>query len=219
MKAENQEALNAVGNSIQALEHIFLSPAQKMYKVGIFEQISNAIPLTKSNFQAYLFDSQFNNGTSLAEYFYKDFLGLTIEGNKQVQTKMFYDKFNNAIDVVFKNDNEQRTHCKDLLRAEMTNHNENINPHDAITNIIPSDKRNVFIARVGNKFPNSFVKDTMLIQKKIDKRVVFLRDSVRLYAPEQLFTDEAITITTDPDDQSIKIIKIRVDARDSENAE
>lgn len=182
MKAERQEALNAIGNGIQALEHVFLSPAQKMYKVGIFKQISTQANLDRTSFEAYLFDSQFNDGTSLAEYFYKDFLGLTIDGNGEVQTKMFYDKFCETVDTVFKDDVENRNRCRELLRAEMMNQNANVNPHDTIINIVPVDKRNVFISKVGNKFPNSFVKNTNSIKNKIDNQVVYLRSSVRLSA-------------------------------------
>lgn len=218
IKAENQEALNAIGNGIQALQHVFLSPAQKMYKVGIFEQKPNASSTDKDSFNAYLFDSQFNDGTSLAEYFYKDFLGLTIEGNSEVQTKMFYDKFNNTVDSVFRDNVDQRNRCKDLLRAEMNNQRQNIDPHETILNIVPVDKRNVFIAKVGNKFPHSFAKNTDLIQKKLDNQIIYLRESVRLYAPTSLLSSDDITIQQDPNDPHFKIIKVRMDDNNEENS-
>lgn len=218
MKAEKQEALSAVNNGVEALENVFLSPAQKMYKVGIFEQTALAQPLTKTCFQAYLFDSQFNDGTALAEYFYKGFLGLTISGNSQVQTKMFYDKFSAIVDTEYKNQPELRNQCRDLLRAEMNNQQHNVNPRQVINTIVPPNKRDVFIAKVGNKFPNNFVKDTNLIRTKIENQSYFFSKSIRLSAPTALFSNEVITISSDPDDPTIKIIKIRTNEQNN-NAE
>lgn len=215
MKAEKQEALSAVNNDVEALENVFLSPAQKMYKVGIFEQTSFAQPLTKECFQAYLFDSQFNDGTALAEYFYKDFLGLTISGNNQVQTKMFYDKFSAVVDTEYKNQPELRNQCRDLLRAEMNNQQGNIDPHQVINTVVPPDRRDIFIAKVGNKFPNNFVKDTNLIKTKIENQSYFFSKSIRLSAPTALFSNEVITITSDPDDPTVKIIKIKTNEQDN----
>ena len=205
MKAEKQEALSAVNNGVEALQNVFLSPAQKMYKVGIYEQTSFSQPLTKNCFKAYLFDSQFNDGTSLAEYFYKDFLGLTINGNSQVQTKMFYDKFSTAVDNVYKDQPDLRNQCRDLLRAEMSNQQGNVNPHEVINTIVPQNKRDIFISKVGNLFPNSFVKDASLIRTKIENQSYFFSHSIRLSAPTALFANEVITITADPDDPTVKM--------------
>lgn len=218
MKAEKQEALSAVNNGVEALKNVFLSPAQKMYKVGIFEQISFAQPLTKDCFTAYLFDSQFNDGTALAEYFYKDFLGLTINGNSQVQTKMFYDKFCAVVDSEYKEQPELRNQCRDLLRAEMNNQQGNVNPREVINTIVPQNKRDVFISKVGNKYPNNFVKDTTLIKTKIDNQSYFVTKAIRLSAPTALFSNEVITITTDPENPTVKIIKIKTNGQ-GENAE
>ena len=209
MKAEKHEALNVDGDGVKALHNVFLSPAQKLYKTCVFEQISFSQPLTNTDFKAYLFDSQFNDGTQLAEYFYKTFLGLTISGNDKVQTKLFYEKFVVTIDECFKGDVETRNHCRDLLRAEMTNNVANLTPIDAIRSIIPAEKRDYFIEKVGNKYPNSFTKDLELIQAKIDKTSLMLTSAIRLYAPTSLFSDETISISQDPEDPTVKIIKIK----------
>lgn len=214
MKAERQEALSVDGNGVQALQNVFLSPAQKLYKTCVFEQISTHQPLTKDDFKAYLFDSQFNDGTQLAEYFYKAFLGLSINGNDKVQTKMFYDKFCQVIDEVYRNDVENRNTCRELLRAEMTNNVRNLTPIDAIRAIVPPAQTNVFIQRMSTKFPNPFTKDVELIQTKIDKTSYSLTESIRLYAPTSLFSNDVINISTDPDDPTVKVIKIKTNVQD-----
>lgn len=214
LKAERQDALNDLGNSVQAVQNIFLSPAQKMYKAGVFQQISDANPLTKNDFTAYLFDSQFNDGTKLAEYFYKDFLGLSIEGNWKVQTKMFYDLFNETTDSLFKNDIENRNNCRDLLRTEIMNQNGNLHAHEAINRIVPLAYRDKYIAKVGSKFPTPFIKDTELIQGKLSHKSVLLTGSIRLLAPTESFNNQDIVIETSPDDPRIKIVKIRIDGNE-----
>lgn len=210
LKAEKQDALGEIDNSVQAVKNIFLSPAQKMYKAGVFEQVQNEQTLSKENFNAYLYDSQFNDGTKLAEYFYRDFLGLSIDGNSQVQTKAFYDLFVNTVDKVFKGDIENRNLCKEQLCSEMLNQSKNLHAHDIITRIIPLDKRDVFIAKVGEGFPNSFVKDCTLINKKLQQRIVLLTESVKLSAPSKSFINKDIIIEPDPENPTIKIIKIKV---------
>ena len=108
-----------------------------------------------------------------------------------------------------------RNQCRDLLRAEMNNQQGNVNPHDVINTIVPQDKRDFFISKVGNKFPNSFVKDASLIKTKIENQSYFFPHSIRLSAPTSLFTNEVITITTDPDDPTVKIIKIKTNEPDN----
>lgn len=217
MKAYKQDALGEIDNSVQAVKNIFLSPAQKLYKAGVFEQVQSEQTLSKENFNAYLYDSQFNDGTKLAEYFYRDFLGLSIDGNSQVQTKAFYDLFVNTIEKVFKGDIENLNLCKEQLCSEMLNQSKNLHAHDIIKRIIPLDKRDAFIAKVGDKFPISFVKDCSLIKKKLQHRIVFLTESVKLYAPSESFNNKDIIIESDPQKPTIKIIKIKVHGHEKED--
>lgn len=217
LKAEKQEALSDVDNSVQAVKNIFLSPAQKMYKAGVFEQVQSTESLSKEDFRAYLYDSQFNDGTKLANYFYRDFLGLSIDGNSQVQTKAFYDLFVNTIDRVFKSDIENLNLCKEQLCSEMLNQSKSLHAHDIITRIIPIDNRDVFIAKVVEEFPNSFVKDCALINKKLQQRTVHLTGSIKLSAPSESFSNKEITIEPDPENPTIKIIRIKVHENEKED--
>lgn len=217
LKAEKQDALSEVDNSVQAVKNIFLSPAQKMYKAGVFEQVQSAASLSKDNFKAYLYDSQFNDGTKLANYFYRDFLGLSIDGNSQVQTKTFYDLFSNTIDTVFKGDIKNLNYCKEQLCSEMLNQSKILNARGTITRIIPPEMRDVFIAKVGEEFPNSFVKDCALIHKKLQQRIVLLTGSVKLSAPSESFINNDIIIESDPQNPTIKIIRIKVHEYEKED--
>lgn len=216
LKAERQDALNEIENSVKAAQNIFLSPAQKMYKAGIFEQTGVADELTQAHFNAYLFDSQFNKGIRLAEYFYKDFLGLTIDGNSEVQTKMFYDSFSSAITTIYKEDVDVRNECFNLLQAEMNNQERSINPSDVIRRIVPEGQRDEFLSKVGSKFPNPFLKDRQLLQRKLSNKSMYLTSSIRILAPSISFDNDVITISDDENDPTIKIIRIRTQAVNNE---
>ena len=83
IKAEPHEALqftNVGGHSqVSLLKQVFLSPSQKLYKIGIL-YAKSAIENDNKNDQygCFLYDDQFRAESHPAEYFYKDFLGFTI---------------------------------------------------------------------------------------------------------------------------------------------
>lgn len=206
LKAEAHSALSVTGNSAQALENIILSPAQKMYKAAVFEQVSSGTPLDCNNFRAYLFDSQFNSGTKLAEYFYKDFLGLTISDNARILTKQFYELMNATIDAAYLTDVEKSYECKDSLYTVINNHETTINPSAIISEIIELDKRDLFIRKVVNVLPSSFPKDTNLLQNVLRSKNLRFGDSIRLSVRNDGLNN--ISISSDPENPNVKIIRI-----------
>lgn len=210
IKAETHSAINVGGNHTEALQHLILSPAQKLYKSAIFEQVSTSDgELTKENFKVFLFDSQFNDGSKLASYFYKDFLGFSILTNSSLLTKQFYQLFNSEIDKKFKNDAEQANIYKDGLMSCLNNQHSIINPHDVVCDIIPSDKRDSFISNVVDNCPSSFTKNTDLLQRVLSHKSIYLADKVKLFAPTDMFGD-LISIETDPEDPNVKLVKVRI---------
>lgn len=206
LKAEAHSALGVIGNSAQALENIILSPAQKMYKAAVFEQLTSEPVLDRNNFKAYLFDSQFNSGTKLAEYFYKDFLGLTISDNARVLTKQFYELMNTTIDEAYLKDVERAYECKDLLFAVINNNDATINPSAVINEIIELEKRDLFIRKVVNVMPTSFPKNRSLLQHVLKNKNLRFGDSIRLCVRNDAFNN--ISISSDPNEPNIKIIRI-----------
>lgn len=210
IKAETHSAINVGGNHTEALQQLILSPAQKLYKSAIFEQISLAEgTLTKQNFKVYLFDSQFNEGSKLASYFFKDFLGFSISTNSSLLTKQFYQLFNAEIDKQFKQDAEHASMYKDGLIACLNNQHSIINPHDVVCDIIPVDKRDSFISNVVENSPSSFTKNTELLNRVLTHKSIFLTDKVKLFAPTDMF-DNVISIESDPEDSNIKLVKVRI---------
>lgn len=214
MKAESHNALNVVGNSAQALQNIILSPAQKLYKSAVFEKTGDSNPLTKNDFRAHLFDSQFNSGTKLASYFYKDFLGLTISGNAPIETKNFYNLMFSTTEAAFADHVDSINHIKNQVVSLLTSEVANISPRDAIINIVPEEQRDLYIRKVANEFEGSFVKDTSLLNQQLNNRTVKLGQGLKLYGPTHLFNNDTVTIENDENDPTIKIIRIRTSGQD-----
>lgn len=90
IKAEPHDAISVIHHQAQALRDIILSPTQKLYKA--FCMVQKNQQYGKDDFTYLLFDNQFASGCTLARYFYKDFLGLTLKDNSVLLTKLFYDR-------------------------------------------------------------------------------------------------------------------------------
>ena len=214
MKAESHNALNVVGNSAQALQNIILSPAQKLYKSAVFEKTGNSNPLTKDDFSAHLFDSQFNTGTKLASYFYQDFLGLTISGNAPIETKNFYNLMVSTTEAAYAGHVDSINQIKNQVVSLLTSEVSSISPREAILNIVPEAQRDLYIRKVANEFDGSFVKNISLLSYQLNNRTVKLGQGLKLYGPTNLFNNDTVTIENDENDPTIKIIKIRTNGQD-----
>ena len=208
LKAEAHNALNIIGHSAQALENIILSPAQKMYKAVVFEQISTSTPLCKDNFKVYLFDSQFSFGSRLAEYFYKDFLGLTINDNSKILTKRFYELMDKTIDEAYPTNTEKSYKLKNALSVNINSLNNTIHPNSIVSDLIDLEKRDLFIRKVVNQLPSAFTKDISLLQNVLKNKNLHFGDSIRLCVRSDKYND--ISISNDPGNPNIKIVKITI---------
>lgn len=96
IKAEIQDGFNIIENNgeqlLSYMNTLLLTRQQKLHKIGFF--INNQVAgrdIDLKNVDAFLFDS--NTGESVsdskAEYFYKDFLGLTFREDADVLTNKF----------------------------------------------------------------------------------------------------------------------------------
>ena len=98
IKAELHEALTKKVDRDRAffevLSEIFLSPSTRLYKIGILYEESNpGKPYPNNEYGCFLFDEQFQlDGSKPAEYFYKDFLGFSVDNNSKIQTRKLYQE-------------------------------------------------------------------------------------------------------------------------------
>ena len=92
IKAEPHEALRLSINSghtqVNVLTKVFLSPSQKLYKIGIiYQKTGDETENINDRYGCFLYDDQFRADTNPAEYFYKDFLGFTVGNNSKIQSQ------------------------------------------------------------------------------------------------------------------------------------
>lgn len=211
MKAEPHTAVEISINVARALENIILSPSQKMYKAACFQQVSTEGG--HRGYKVYLFDEQFASRAQLAEYFYKDFLGLSVNSNDKVLTKMFFCRMVESIKDRYENDYIKKNDAEAALDSEMRNYNSALNPREVINRIIDANDRDYFYRRVIKEdLPTNFRKNLSLIDSRMMHRSMFISDQIKISAPQDFFQDEIFIIDReiDQDYVIVKIAKNRV---------
>jgi nucleoid-associated protein YejK len=205
IKAEPHEALqfsiNGGHTQVNVLHKVFLSPSQKLYKIGIiYKKTSLESENVNEQFGCFLYDEQFRADTHPAEYFYKDFLGFTVGNNSKIQSQRFYDKTKNFI-LTHVKDSDTKTLLVSALKNEFSiNQNDTINPINFATTYLPTEfgLRDTYIADVCQELPFSFVKDDTLIRPKLAKRKIDFPSNINLIGPEEDF-DNRVEIISDSD--------------------
>jgi hypothetical protein len=196
IKAEPHEALqfSAEGrhNYVNVLRKVFLSPAQKLYKIGILFQKNNEKDLDlNQQFGSFLYDDQFRADNHPAEYFYKDFLGLTMSKNAKIQSQRFYDKSKDFI-ITRVDDTKVKMALLSALKNEfLINQSVTINPFNFANTYIPSQEglRDYYIANVCQELQFSIVKDDTLLRTRLNKRKIDFSSNINLSGPEDTFDD------------------------------
>lgn len=203
IKAEPHQALrlrNQNGRSqIELLRKVFLSPSQKLYKIGIIYEKSAQHDLSPSQrYGCFLYDDQFRADSHPAEYFYKDFLGFSVDSNAKIQCKRFYDK----TEMFIKENISDLGARKELINALRTNFTVNndslITPFNFSQSYIPESKRDLYISQVVNELPSSFVKDSVLLDFTLRRRKIDFPKNINIVGPEELF-DQRVEIINSED--------------------
>lgn len=211
MKAEPHDAVAIKASNATALQNIILSPSQKMYKAASFQQINAENGYL--GYKVYLFDEQFASRAQLAEYYYKEFLGLSVNSNDKVLTKMFFVRMVETINDKYSDDYIRKNDAEAILDAEMRNQAISLNPREIINKTIEFSDREYFYRRVLREdIPTSFRKNTSLIDARMKNRSMAISDNIKIFAPQDLFQNSSFIIDRDTDDDYVivKIAKNRV---------
>jgi hypothetical protein len=221
IKAELHEALkyNLQGNkgTIELLKEIFLSPSQKLYKIAILYEKNYKKEYDLENFSCLVFDDQFRLEGKPAEYFFKDFLGFSIENNSKIQSKLFYDKCKDFIEKSEMDINDKSNLIKQLKLLFTLDQETTISPKEFGKRFLKTtEQKDLFETEVVNKIPLSFVKDKTLLEKRLEKRKVNFSENTILYASENEFDENVKIINSQEafsnikfDDTSYTILMIK----------
>lgn len=204
IKAEPHEALQFLidggHTQVNVLNKVFLSPSQKLYKIGIiYKKTEEETETVNDQFGSFLYDDQFRTDTHPAEYFYKDFLGLTVGKNSKIQSQRFYDKTKNFV-VTNVQDFEVKSALVSALKNEFTiNQNDTINPINFANTYIPTQGglRDLYIGDICQELPLTIVKDDSLLKTRLTKRKIDFPSNINLSGPEDSFDNRVEIINQD----------------------
>jgi 37-kD nucleoid-associated bacterial protein len=204
IKAEPHEALqfsiNGGHMQVNVLRKVFLSPSQKLYKIGIiYKKNEDETENINEQFGSFLYDDQFRADTHPAEYFYKDFLGLTVGNNSKIQSQRFYEKTKNFV-MTNVDDFEVKTALVLALKNEFTiNQNDTINPLNFANTYIPirGGLRDSYIGDICQELPFAIVKDDSLLKTRLTKRKIDFPSNINLSGPEEGFDNRVEIINQD----------------------
>lgn len=204
IKAELQEAFTTKFDQetnkkqIEVLREIFLSPAEKFFKIGIICQSENPEENFPNNeFSCMIHDDQFRPGGIPAEFFYSDFLGFSLDKNEKILTKGFYQDTKSVI----MNSNVENDTKKSCLNALRTIYKQDqtgiIDPTEFGERFLPPEVREPYAANVlaQPKYNRPFTKDLSIMGRELTNRIMHFRNKITVQGPEELF------------DESIKVVK------------
>lgn len=160
------------------LENLFLTPTQRLYKIGLLEEVV-ANPAEEDDlrdaddFKIHLFDHLISalETKSAAHYFYRQFLGSDILHSQKKITRDFYDltiKYINASTV----DRDTKFDLVDALRTELRSNRATIHSETFATDHMGEELQQGyldFLAQNNFNYDN-FSKDTEFIKGKLKRR-------------------------------------------------
>jgi hypothetical protein len=163
-----------------------------------------------------LFDEQFRIDSKPAEYFYKDFLGLTTINNAPIQTKRFFDKTEQFVKNYYE-DYNKKEELLGLLNDTLTSEaNLDIQVDTFINESIDKEELKLqYKNEVASGMPAKFKKDNSLIRSNLNNKKISFPNNIKVSGPidfmelnvEIIDTEEKLS-TISTNQSSYTIIKI-----------
>lgn len=190
IKADPQEALskdNLTGR-VNVLKDIFLSPAQKLYKIGVLvgrDNLRDDLIEPNNRYECFVFDEQFNISDSIpATYFFDTFLGFSANKNSKIITKRFYDKAADFINEEFEDASEKQQLLAALKSGLETSVSPLFSPLDfGNTYIEDTQIKNRYAAEVLSEYPISFTKDLALLTGTFRQSNMIFPNKIKISGP------------------------------------
>lgn len=191
IKAELQDGFSEQNNSIAHLTELFLTPSQKLFKIGFISEEVAAAPMggmfDSANFKAHLFDHLMNASETrdAAHYFYSQFLGAGIIASDKRLTKSFYEltkEFINSAPV----EQEKKVEMLEALRVDLRSKSAVVHVTTFAKQHLDSTVAAEYIKFMeGNSFPKTAVdKNLDFIGAQLrKKRKIRFEHGVEITAP------------------------------------
>jgi hypothetical protein len=207
IKAETQSGFSRTirRGTIDArfLDDLFLTPAAKLYKIGMFVREGAARSTLPQGWRAIVYDSHMTarNREGAARYFFGLFLGCEIPANSAILTKSFFEntrEFIRGLDVPAERKADLLTSLYTYLKVDQT---PTIEVNTFSNTYIPTESRDPYRTFMAQRdFPTTAVqKDISDITNMLKLRKVAFQGGIKLTAPPEAFRD-LIQIETIPQD-------------------
>ncbi len=198
LKAENDSGFTTEdgedGILLHYIENLFLTPAQKLYKIGAFREVSTTsvgqAQRSGDDFEVFVFDHLLKRAAQgPALYFCKTFLGCDTSSNAKQQTRDFFNLTNKFIAQLALSEEDKIDQCGNL-----TAYLRGTSPHfsalefaDQFFEPKTSDQFRSFLQN--NEFPLTAIsRDTSLIVSKLKTRRLKFSSEVRITCPSEVFS-------------------------------
>lgn len=203
IKAEKQTGFRQGGTSLQFLKDLILTPASKLYKIGIFVREGAPTAQLPLDWNAFVYDSHMTsaNRDGAAKYFFEHFLGCRIPQNSAYLTRAFFEHTRDFVrQLPFEPEvkDDLLTSLYTYLKVDQT---PTIQVSAFSTTYLPPDCQDDYRAFMENKhFPmNAVQKDPAELKAQLRKRRIRFTGSIELTGPPESFK-ELISIETFPAD-------------------
>lgn len=188
---------------LQLFDDIFLTPSQKLFKIGIIyerSEIHEEAKYPNNEFGSFFYDSQFTVDSKPAEYFWKDFLGFSISKNAKIQSKRFYDSTENFIKTYVETSDEKKGLIEALKQEFLSNDESDMHPNDFAKLYFQDPAvQDAYANEVATYLPAAIEKDPSLIKAKLDKKKITFPNNIVINGPERTF-DYAVEIIKSVED-------------------
>jgi len=225
LKADITQALSYDFDKIKILNNLFLTKSTKFFKFCLlynrleqdYQDDYTELEYPNDKYCCVLFDEQFRPDSIPAEYFYKGFLGLSIEYNAKIQSKRFYE----FTEKFFKSNVESYDEMNNMLKVlkiEMEDNNVlTFQPAEFGQKYIQNQNYiETYNKEVITKLPDSISKDNTLIKSKLKSQKIEFPNRISISGPEESLTanfeiinDKDELLNLNPNQESYTIIKIK----------
>lgn len=190
IKAESQSGfhISAIDN-VQFLVNIFLTEAQRLYKIGFLVRENNNNPITPNDVSIFIFDQNAtHSGTvGLANYFSQAFLGCKPMENAARQTEIFYNVTKGFIVSNTTLTDEQKVDLTNSLHTYLKNDQSTVLNGQLFANTYFDDPEIIdqYTSRLRqDDFPaNAVTKDISGIKTKLKIRRMKFNSGVKISFP------------------------------------
>ncbi len=194
---------------LELLKDLFLTPKAKLYKIGMFVEVSpgKADGGDKAQeFTSFVYDAGMTatNRDAAAHYFFDGFLGCCFPPSEARQTKSFYTltrKFIDALDLPEEKKFDLHTALRIYLKIDQTPIQVSSFADFYFPDVETRDVYTTFMRE--NDFPTHAVrKDTKDIASHLKQRKVRFRSNIKLVGPADKFKDlvQVVAIDGPPDE-------------------